>query len=162
MLADQPLRTYDVNTATPTSFLHCADMVRRCDEDRWLAANYAPASVRFQLHALYALHAEVNRIPVLVSEPPLGEIRLQWWRESLNEVRVGKTPRAHPVVQAIAASAFLSDGADELLTAAIGARTRLPIRRRVCRYRRFGGVVAPSGRLRSGDRHDHPGASAHN
>ena len=31
----------------------------------------------------------------------LGEIRLQWWREAIEEIVEGQT-RAHPVVQALA------------------------------------------------------------
>jgi len=39
-----------------------------------------------------------------VTEPALGEIRLQWWRDALAELRDGKSPRAHPVVEEIAAA----------------------------------------------------------
>ncbi len=85
---------------------YCQDMVRRQDEDRWLAAGYAQGDAQRRLLALYAFHIELRNIPVAVSEPPLGEIRLQWWREALQEIRDGKRPRAHPVVESLAATTF--------------------------------------------------------
>ena len=54
------------------------------------------------LLALYGFHAELQAIPFAVSEPPLGEIRLQWWRDALAEIFGRGTPRAHPVVQLLA------------------------------------------------------------
>lgn len=58
-----------------------------------------------RLEALFALQLEIRRIPGAVSEPPLGEIRLQWWRDALDEIiaaqsGVGKV-RAHPVIEAL-------------------------------------------------------------
>lgn len=85
---------------------YCADLVKTRDEDRWLAAGYAAEADRRKLLALYAFHCELRRIPSAVSEPALGEIRLQWWREALDEIRSGKRPRAHPVVEELAAAGF--------------------------------------------------------
>lgn len=91
-------------TVSPTqSAEYCSDLVRRSDEDRWLASQYAAPALKRALLALYAFQVELRRIPSAVSEPPLGEIRLQWWREAFEEIRDGKKPRAHPVVEAIAA-----------------------------------------------------------
>lgn len=83
---------------------YCADLMRRLDEDRWLAARYAPAPLQNTLLALGAFRLELRRIPLAVSEPALGEIRLQWWREALDELRAGQRPRAHPVVEALAST----------------------------------------------------------
>lgn len=57
---------------------------------------------------LYAFAAEIHRIPATVSEPPLGAIRQQWWREAVEEVFSGGAVRVHPVVEALAV--MLSDG----------------------------------------------------
>lgn len=83
-------------------------MVRTRDEDRWLAARYAEPEPRRVLMALYAFHGELRRIPASVSEPPLGEIRLQWWRDGLAEIRDGKPSRAHPVFLELAAAGLVS------------------------------------------------------
>ncbi len=101
---------------------YCADLVRARDEDRWLAAQYAHVKEARRLMALYAFHSELRRIPGAVSEPPLGEIRLQWWREALQELRDGKRARAHPVVEEIAlaglADADFADDVESLIAAA--------------------------------------------
>lgn len=112
-----------MNTANADWFDYCSDLVQRRDEDRWLASRYAAADRRGALVALYALHLELARIPASVSEPPLGEIRLQWWRDAVEEVRSGVRVRAHPVVAAMAATDTLRF-AEEFMPA-IDARARL-------------------------------------
>lgn len=58
---------------------------RELDHDRYLAALLAPARARDQLLALAAFHGEIARIPASVSEPTIGAIRLQWWRDALED-----------------------------------------------------------------------------
>ncbi len=79
---------------------YCAEAVRTHDRDRWLTATLAPRAPRRGLLALYAFNLEVARIPELTSEPMVGRIRLQWWRESLAEAGAGRV-RDHPVLRAI-------------------------------------------------------------
>ncbi|MFN3958701.1 MAG: squalene/phytoene synthase family protein [Parvularculaceae bacterium] len=83
---------------------YCRAEVAAADEDLSLSLNYAPAADRPRLAALFALLVELRRIPAAVSEAPLGEIRLQWHREALDEIASGRRPRAHPVVMALAAA----------------------------------------------------------
>jgi phytoene synthase len=78
----------------------CAEMVRSGDKDRWLAATLAPDATRGGLLALTAFNLEIARISELASEPMVGLIRLQWWRESLAEAGAGRV-RDHPVLRAI-------------------------------------------------------------
>lgn len=80
--------------------IHCRDLVRREDKDRFLASLFAPADKRAQLMALYAFDVEVTRIRFAVSEPGLGEIRLQWWTEAVEALYAG-APGDHPVVRAL-------------------------------------------------------------
>jgi len=70
----------------------CADQVRRLDNDRFLCAQFAPVDVREALYAVYAFNLELARIPERVSEPILGEVRFQWWRDALDGVFGGKPP----------------------------------------------------------------------
>ena len=60
------------------------------DYDRYLSALFAPACRREALFALIAFNHEIARIPEAVSEPMLGRIRLQWWREVLEAVYAGR------------------------------------------------------------------------
>ncbi len=103
---------------------YCANLVRARDEDRWLAAQYASAPLKRSLLALYAFHGELRRIPAAVSEPPLGEIRLQWWREALAEIIAGQSPRAHPVVEELSVTAIVRPDLMELFESAIDATSR--------------------------------------
>jgi Squalene/phytoene synthase len=77
--------------------------LKRADEDRWVASRFAPEQNRRTLTALYALALELARVRTVVSEPGLGQIRFQWWREALAELEQGAAPRAHDVVSALAA-----------------------------------------------------------
>lgn len=82
---------------------YCAELVRQQDSDRYLTALFAPAGRRADLLALYAFNAEVARGREAVSEPMLGHIRLQWWRDAIEEIYGGE-PRLHQVVQPLAAA----------------------------------------------------------
>ena len=81
---------------------YCLDQVRKFSEDRYIAAQFAAKHQHQSLIALYALATEIHRIPASVSEPTLGAIRQQWWRDALGELRNGGKPRAHPVVESLA------------------------------------------------------------
>ena len=81
-----------------------SETVRRVDEDRWLAAQFADPPGRDRLMALYAVYYEVARTSETVREPHLGAIRLQWWREGIAAALSGRPPAGHPALQALAAS----------------------------------------------------------
>lgn len=81
---------------------NCYGLVRRADHDRYLAALLAPASKRDALMALYAFNSEIARVAEVVSEPMLGEIRLQWWREALDAIGKGQAS-GHEVALALEA-----------------------------------------------------------
>ncbi len=80
---------------------HCISEVRAHDRDRYICALFAPREVRPALLALSAFNVEIARVAEAVSEPMLGEIRLQWWRETIAELYDGKI-RDHPVARALA------------------------------------------------------------
>jgi NADH dehydrogenase [ubiquinone] 1 alpha subcomplex assembly factor 6 len=79
-------------------------MVRRHDRDRFLTTLFAPAAERQALLALYAFNHEVAKTREVVSEPMLGRIRLQWWRDSLGQIYAGTPARRHEVVGPLAAA----------------------------------------------------------
>ncbi|MEM1140816.1 MAG: squalene/phytoene synthase family protein, partial [Pseudomonadota bacterium] len=98
--------------------------VRGADPDRYLASLFAPAEKREALWALYAFHAEIARVRDTVSEPMLGEIRLTWWRDVLDELYAGEAPRAHEVVVPLAHLIRSHGIARDPLEALIDARYR--------------------------------------
>ncbi|MEE8515860.1 MAG: squalene/phytoene synthase family protein [Alphaproteobacteria bacterium] len=85
-----------------SAFSYCAGEVRRLDRDRFLCALFAPADARRGLMALYAFNLELARIPETVSEPLLGHMRLQWWRDALTAHYGGKPVPNHQTAVALA------------------------------------------------------------
>jgi phytoene synthase len=81
-----------------------AALVRRHDHDRFQTALFVPSGRRESLFALYAFNYEVARVRETVSEPVLGQIRLQWWRESIAAAFEGGPVRHHIVVEALTAA----------------------------------------------------------
>jgi NADH dehydrogenase [ubiquinone] 1 alpha subcomplex assembly factor 6 len=65
---------------------------------------FAPAERRQSLFALYAFNYEIARVCETVSEPVLGQIRLQWWRESIAAAFEGGPVRRHIVVEPLTAA----------------------------------------------------------
>lgn len=80
---------------------YCAQQVRAGDNDRFLTALFAPADRREALFALYAFNLEVARVAESVSEPMMGQIRLQWWRDRIAEIYNGEPPKGADVAQAL-------------------------------------------------------------
>jgi len=102
------------------------DTVRRIaragDPDRALAALFAPRAARADLFALYAFNVELARIAEQVSEPELGAIRLQWWREALERAAKGEAT-GHPVTDALGATLARRKLSPERIEALIDARS---------------------------------------
>lgn len=80
------------------------DIVRTDDRDRYLSTFFAPDASRPHLLALYAFNAEILKVRDSVSEPGLGMIRLQWWRDTIESIHAGNGALGHPVAEALAAA----------------------------------------------------------
>ena len=63
----------------------CENLLQNNDPDRWLACRFIPASPRSAVMALYAFNVDIARIRQVVSEPLAGEMRLQYWRDVLEQ-----------------------------------------------------------------------------
>jgi NADH dehydrogenase [ubiquinone] 1 alpha subcomplex assembly factor 6 len=61
----------------------CGQICRDHDYDRFIVSLLAPEEKRSALWAIFAFHYEIARTKEIVSEPLLGQIRLQWWRDTL-------------------------------------------------------------------------------
>ena len=99
----------------------CAELVKTFDRDRWLATLLLPQAAQAGVFALYAFSAEIARVRETVSQPTLGEIRLQWWREVLDGARGGEAA-AHPVASELLATCARCDLPRHPLRALIEAR----------------------------------------
>lgn len=79
----------------------CLDIVRSGDKDMFLSLLFAPEAAQQHLFALHAFAIEIERIPHLVSEPQIGEIRLQWWADTVTAIAAGIV-QDHPIAKALA------------------------------------------------------------
>ena len=96
-------------------------------EDDWrLVLPYVPDDKRGGALTILALMRELEGVPARVSEPMLGRIRCQWWRDALDEAFGPGRVRAHPLGRAIEATLgnvpemspplhALVDGAEDVL-----------------------------------------------
>lgn len=80
----------------------CAGIVERGDPLRFRTAMLAPVAQRGALFALYAFNVEVSRAPWITKEALIAEMRLQWWRDVLDEIAQGSTVRRHEVATPLA------------------------------------------------------------
>ena len=108
-----------MSTMTNGTLSDCGEQLRTDDPDHYFCTLFAPPEKREVLFALYAFDHELDRIPVIVSEPALGEIRLAWWREAVTAPDDSAAAN-HPVVAALAA--IHSGSCLDLLEAMIDAR----------------------------------------
>ncbi len=116
------------DTANPPKLASAAEFdarLKRADEDRWLASRYAPAPDRERVAAIYLLNLELQRA-LQTKEPMLGKIRLQWWRETMEQVAGAGPVRRHDLAEELArvlasrpdlhaAAAALIDRYDDIL-----------------------------------------------
>ena len=98
----------------------CADAVSRGDPSRFRATMAAPAAARAVLFPVYAFNLEVARAPWVTNEPMIAEMRMQWWRDALDEIATGATVRRHMVATPLAR--ILDAEGAALLDALIEAR----------------------------------------
>ena len=78
------------------------DLVRRGDPDRWLASRLIEnPEARADVIAILAFDLELARAPRRASNALIGEIRLTWWREALDEIYGGGAVRRHPTALAL-------------------------------------------------------------
>lgn len=80
----------------------CGQLVRRYDHDRYLTCLFAREPARDAMFAVFAFNLEVAKAREVVREPMMGQIRLQWWRDAIEEIYGAKPPRRHEVVEPLA------------------------------------------------------------
>lgn len=87
------------------SYESCRALVRAEDRDRYLSGLFTPIARRQHLFALYAFNIEIAHVAERVREPTMGEIRLQWWRDTIEGKAAGDAagnPVAHALIDTVA------------------------------------------------------------
>lgn len=80
----------------------CARLAQSSDPERFSAIMAALPHLRGPLFSVLAAHLEIARAPWAASEPMLGEIRLRWWHDALEEIATGAPVRRHEVTTPLA------------------------------------------------------------
>lgn len=106
---------------SPAPLSDCAKYVREHDNDRFLSVLFAPADYREDLFALYAFNLELSKIRETVSEPLIGRMRLQFWRDAVPQMIAG-TPPSHNVAEALAGAVQMHDLPPDYLNQIIDTR----------------------------------------
>ncbi|KAB5511643.1 Squalene/phytoene synthase [Coniochaeta sp. 2T2.1] len=72
---------------------YCLDQLRKGDYEAYLIRQFVPKSARDAYDALRTLNLELARLPETVSNPTIGRLRMQFWRDSVNNTFAGNPPR---------------------------------------------------------------------
>lgn len=80
----------------------CAEIVRRDDPRLYKTALFAPEPARSRLMVVYAFDIELSRATRASAESLIPRMRLQWWRDVVEDARAGGTPKAHDVAGPLA------------------------------------------------------------
>lgn len=95
--------------------------IKDFDNDRFLASLFAPEAVRGDLWTLYAFNLELSKIRETVSEPLIGRMRLQFWRDALATIRETGAAPAHevatPLAEIVARHPQIADDLNALIDA---------------------------------------------
>lgn len=81
-----------------------AAFARRHDPDRFLCTLFAPPEFREAIFALIGFNHELARAREVAREPMMVLIRLQWWRDVVEEAVAGQPARRHEVAGPLSAA----------------------------------------------------------
>ncbi|MEM9988096.1 MAG: squalene/phytoene synthase family protein, partial [Pseudomonadota bacterium] len=96
-----PLKPDQFAPLDPGIAQYLIDQLARVDGDHLLALPFMPEDKRAGALSILAFTAELREVPLRVTDPLLGAIRLEWWREALEEVFGNRPARRHPLVIAL-------------------------------------------------------------
>ncbi|KAF3354869.1 hypothetical protein VdG1_04525 [Verticillium dahliae VDG1] len=71
---------------------YCQRQLQHSDYDAHLIQRTLPAHVRDAYLALRTLNLELVRLPEVVTNPTIGAMRMQFWRESIDKTFAGNPP----------------------------------------------------------------------
>ncbi|KAF4622792.1 hypothetical protein G7Y89_g14231 [Cudoniella acicularis] len=76
--------------------LYCSNLVQKFDSPSYTLQSFIPPSARDTYLSIRALNIELARIPDLVSNPTVGALRMQFWRDNVTRT-FADTPPKEPV-----------------------------------------------------------------
>ncbi|CCM03530.1 uncharacterized protein FIBRA_05664 [Fibroporia radiculosa] len=79
---------------------YCSDLIRKRDYEAFLTSPFWPRDLRAHFIALRAFYVELATVPEAVSNPTIGKMRMQFWRDAVKAIGDGRPPR-HPVALAL-------------------------------------------------------------
>lgn len=77
-------------------------IVRQGDPDRFFLSVMYPKNTHVPVWSLLAFQHEIAKTREVVTEPTLGLIRLQWWRDALDHIYAGHPVPPHEILQPLA------------------------------------------------------------
>lgn len=95
---------------------------RQHDPDRFLCALFAAPERREAVFALIGFNHELARAREAASNPIAALIRLQWWRDAIEDARAGRPPRRHEVAAPLHAAITTGALEADALVALVDAR----------------------------------------
>ncbi|KAL2020801.1 hypothetical protein VTK56DRAFT_7894 [Thermocarpiscus australiensis] len=72
---------------------YCLNQLRHGDYEAYLIRQFIPRSAQDAYDALRTLNLELARLPETVSNPTIGRLRMQFWRDTINSTFGGNPPR---------------------------------------------------------------------
>lgn len=72
---------------------YCVNQLRQGDYDSYLIRQFVPRSAQDAYDALRTLNLELARLPETVSNPTIGRLRMQFWRDTIDNTFAGDPPR---------------------------------------------------------------------
>lgn len=75
--------------------------LKQNDYFRYMASLFAPQAHRPHLQILLLLYQEIGKICSITPEPMVARIRLQWWREAIDNAYNNKGLADHPILPAL-------------------------------------------------------------
>lgn len=72
---------------------YCVNQLRHGDYEAYLIRQFVPPSTRDAYDALRTLNLELARLPETVSNPTIGMLRMQFWRDTVARTFAGNPPR---------------------------------------------------------------------
>ena len=80
-----------------------SELLPKSEDIRLACAFISDAGKRGEVLALFAFLETLRDIPERTTDPLMGEIRLRWWYEAIEEIEQGRPVRYHPLSEALKA-----------------------------------------------------------
>ncbi|KAK0221836.1 isoprenoid synthase domain-containing protein [Armillaria fumosa] len=97
-LSRRCLSTLEAGIEQPDQY--CADLVRKNDYESFLVSPFYPPELRPAYFALKAFSVDLATVQDTVSNPMIGQLRMQFWRDAIKSFSDGSPPR-HPIALAL-------------------------------------------------------------